>query len=1045
MSDHQDNNEFDFLPDLPDYGPKPADGYRVNDSPVPGLTLRRILRGHEDAINRIAWSPDGRFLASPADDQTIRIWGIASGECLVTLLGHTNRVMAVTWSPDGKRLASCSLDRSIRIWDTGTWEILHTLPEHDLAYQVVWSPDGLKLASCHETLDETIRVWDTETWELLNVLKGHDHSIIHVTWSVDGKRLASSSMDKTIRVWDAESWVLIDTLTEHTHYVNYSAWSPDGQRLVSSSDDKTIRIWHTETWNLLDIIEGHESGVTGVTFSRDGWFLASTSDDDTVRLWRTDSWDTLANINLASDSAFRSVSFHPTLPYLAVTGQEDRVLFIWELDKDTLLGNVSTTKSVRYTTAKIVLVGDSGVGKTGLGWRLAHDEFKEQASTHGQQFWVIDELGLTREDGTECEAVLWDLAGQADYRIVHSLFLDDVDTALVLFDPTNRQEPLSGVDFWLNQLRKKEQDLCKSILVGARIDRGTSTLTQEELDSYCVSNDISGGYTPTSAYNGEGIAELQARLKANIPWGEMPATVTTRTFKRIKEHVLGLKEQPERKQILVQPDELRSELQATDASWEFTDSEMMAAVGHLATHGYVRILTGSDGGTSILLVPNLLINLAASIVLEARRNPKGLGVLEEDRLLAGGYRFQELHDLEEEEKEILLDAAAVLFLEKNVCFREIFNQQTFLVFPSLINQKRPKDQNIDIVEGASYRIMGAVENLYASLVVLLGYTNTFIRTNHWQNQAQYEMGEGEICGFEQTDFGNGEIEVVLYYVEATPEPVRLTFRGLFERFLSRRNLEVSRYQPVICPECSSQLARNVVLGQLAKKKDFSFCHECGYKLSLPNPEPLTRLSRKQELVIDDQQMVAQRRTAFESSLVRIKALLRDKGEAEAPSCFISYAWGVKENESWVLKLAKDLRNAGIQVLLDRWHSTPGSDLGRYIDQIEKSDFVIVVGTPELKEKYDSETDDRVVAAELELVNFRARQPKKYGRTILPLLLGGNADESLPAQLQRLVSIDFRVSELYFRQLFDMIWRIYDLPFDHPMLEELRDSMSPRRE
>ncbi|MEL6969462.1 MAG: hypothetical protein AAFZ63_02055 [Bacteroidota bacterium] len=81
-------------------------------------------------------------------------------------------------------------------------------------------------------------------------------------------------------------------------------------------------------------------------------------------------------------------------------------------------------------------------------------------------------------------------------------------------------------------------------------------------------------------------------------------------------------------------------------------------------------------------MPDVLINLAASIVLEARRNQKGLGVLEEDRLLAGGYRFQELHDLEEEEKEILLDAAAVLFLEKNVCFREIFNQQTFLVFPS---------------------------------------------------------------------------------------------------------------------------------------------------------------------------------------------------------------------------------------------------------------------------------------------------------------------------------------------------------------------------
>jgi GTPase SAR1 family protein len=95
-------------------------------------------------------------------------------------------------------------------------------------------------------------------------------------------------------------------------------------------------------------------------------------------------------------------------------------------------------ESVLYTTAKVVLVGDSGVGKTGLGWRLAHGEFKELASTHGQQFWMLDSLGTTRADGTESEAVLWDLAGQPDYRLLHALFLDDAELALVLFDPTDR-------------------------------------------------------------------------------------------------------------------------------------------------------------------------------------------------------------------------------------------------------------------------------------------------------------------------------------------------------------------------------------------------------------------------------------------------------------------------------------------------------------------------------------------------------------------------------------------------------------------------------
>ncbi|HEV2800892.1 MAG TPA: hypothetical protein VGW12_10370 [Pyrinomonadaceae bacterium] len=166
------------------------------------------------------------------------------------------------------------------------------------------------------------------------------------------------------------------------------------------------------------------------------------------------------------------------------------------------------TEAVYHTTAKIVLVGDSGVGKTGLGWRLAHGEYKEHSSTHGQQFWVIDALGKRRDDGTECEAILWDLAGQPDYRLTHALFLDDADLALVLFDPTDARDPLHGVEFWLKQLKAgmaasssseemeggEARKFCPTILVGGRTDRGDARLTQEELDDFCRERGICGGY-----------------------------------------------------------------------------------------------------------------------------------------------------------------------------------------------------------------------------------------------------------------------------------------------------------------------------------------------------------------------------------------------------------------------------------------------------------------------------------------------------------------------------------------------------------------------
>src|SRR5262249_55975856 len=113
-------------------------------------------------------------------------------------------------------------------------------------------------------------------------------------------------------------------------------------------------------------------------------------------------------IPVPSGSAFvNGVAFHPTLPRLAAAGtldlpkpeegESDSAILIWELEPDRLVG-APLPRSVSYATAKVVLVGDSGVGKTGLGWRVAHGEFREHPSTHGQQFWVVEQLRSTRVD-----------------------------------------------------------------------------------------------------------------------------------------------------------------------------------------------------------------------------------------------------------------------------------------------------------------------------------------------------------------------------------------------------------------------------------------------------------------------------------------------------------------------------------------------------------------------------------------------------------------------------------------------------------------------
>jgi WD40 repeat protein/serine/threonine protein kinase len=242
------------------------------------------LIGENTYASPVAWSPDGRFLASGSWDNTVRVWDAADGRLLRTLEGHTSGVTSVAWSPDGRYLASGSLDRTVRVWEAGTGRLLRTLTGHTYhVNSVAWSPDGRYLAS--GSGDNTVRVWDAADGRLLRTLAGHTDWVRSVAWSPDGRTLASGSDDKTVRVWDAADGRLLRTLAGHTDWVLSVAWSPDGRFLASGSDDRTVRVWDAASGRLLRTLAGHTGSVWSVAWSPDGRFLASGSEDGTVRIW----------------------------------------------------------------------------------------------------------------------------------------------------------------------------------------------------------------------------------------------------------------------------------------------------------------------------------------------------------------------------------------------------------------------------------------------------------------------------------------------------------------------------------------------------------------------------------------------------------------------------------------------------------------------------------------------------------------------------------------------------------------------------------------
>jgi small GTP-binding protein len=750
-------------------------------------------------IGLYAFTPDFSKVAVAADDE-IHLWDPVSRRPVRSFRGHKDFVRDLGWISND-RILSVDEEGQGRIFDVNTGKTVHVLSGHNSQILCVALDSGRKRALTGATGGQ-IRMWDVETGRCTKVFR-HDRSVTSIAWGPNQNVFVSghSSGSPAVCLWDADQLNRIRRFDPgHVDVIWGLAWSGDGRRVISSSFDRTIRLWDVATGHCSCVFEGHTDEIWDVVWPPNNPHFLSACKDGTIRVWNANTAQ-CAKVLVAGNAEVLSVAWDGGK--YAYSGDGKGVIQIWDLSEFIAETAPSDSSSrVQYTNAKVLLVGDSGAGKTGLSKVLAGQRWAPSDSTVGA--WAAHwKLPMSSNSTLEREIWLWDFGGQADQRLIHQLYMDDTALAVLVFDG-QKEDVFETIRQWDRDLTRASKTPFSKLLVAGRTDAGGLRISRSQLEEHAKQLGFPG-VLETSAKVGTGCEELKQAIITQIRWERVPWRSSPVLFRRLKEEIIRLKDAG---RVLMRFNELRETLQLRlTGEARFTDDELSAVIGLLSGPGVVWQL---KFGSWMLLQPERINAYAQAVIRTLREDPHERGCIAEERVLNGYLTYQSsMARLSAEDERIVLLAMHQFLIERGLCLREHTDKGPLLIFPSYYRRERPELTGHPAVL-VSYQFKGFLDDLYATLIVRLHHTLSFQQDQLWQFAADFKTLTGKQLGVKLMRRAEGAGELQVYFDPSIAMEEKIIFSKYIDEHLRQNAAAAARLRHYVCPHCRTAVGNREV-------------------------------------------------------------------------------------------------------------------------------------------------------------------------------------------------------------------------------------------